>query len=1169
MTSTVPASPLNPEQRQVALLTDRHLILDAGAGSGKTTLLIEKLMFEMGFGRIEGETPPEHLRLDQIGAITFTRKAAGEIRERLRRAFVERAEASEGEEREKWAIRAFLVDDALIETIDAFAARVIREYGALAGVEAGFDVLDEADAAVLYSEVAESAILDGVGRDDPGALFLVRHYGYLRTRGLLEDLLRDPALLLECERRLAAGQLEWGRVLGDGATEVDRLLEPHARACLTFALDARRRLAERLEAEGALDFSHVLLRAADLAAHPVVQAAFRERIRLLFVDEHQDTSLTQVRLLFQLAGIEEGAPRPPATRLVLIGDPKQGIYGFRGADITMWRKSAGRLVRCGGQYNVLRRNHRSTPGLLRFFDDAFVRLMGPPKDPDRPDYEVGYVPLEAVREGRSGASVEVILASEPGRACDAVQVAERIQEMLERAAENPVWDKKAKAWVPLERRHIAVLSARLRGVASTYEEALRERGIESYILGGTSLYRRDEIKDLANLLSAVSDPHDPFTLASFLRSPLGGVDDATLMHLARVSTAAARGERQGSLYEALSRADELVPEIVGRDRCRRAYELLERLRGMRDRSPHAHLLEEAIRETGFRAFLAGAPDAPAGLRNLDKLLGIARRSGEEPLSEFVRRMMLRVKRADAEEEAPLYSPDDDLVTISTIHKAKGLEWPIVFVVGLDQPVVMEVRDDAPRLHESLGLVMNLDVVLRDGGTEARVQEHSGAWRRAQEEETRKRYAEAKRLFYVACTRAQDRLFLCGALNRPQGRGIFSAPSWMHRDGVERWLRHLYPPLTRSGRSGEAFAYGEAWEDERGNSVQDTAPIRRAGPSRPLVQIGGARRWVGEIGLGLHGAPGRENAPRALPPEVRSGLASLDDRAVIRDEFSASELLKFATCSWMHFFGYRGAISAPAIEGDIGRVLVNEILPRQRGDILHDYLRRHDDRWGEDRKLDEMRAVLLRHLQMPDDAAWANARELMLHANDYLRSPWYERLKTRALQVRREVPFVFQLAPGIRFRGVLDLLWRERDGWRILDFKTGTFRAQGATLDRQVAERVEEYRIQAAIYSLGALAALGADQVREFVFFFTHPAQARTLEVGAAWPRNQVGTIETLVRKIRAGEYGLHPLFDERLCTHCDYLRVCRPRNAPPQVFLGKGIPLVAEFPETGADLPSR
>jgi ATP-dependent helicase/nuclease subunit A len=1137
-------SPLNDEQREIALITDRHLVIDAGAGSGKTTLLIEKLMFEMGFGRIPGEVPERVLSLDQIGAITFTRKATGEIRDRLRRAFVARAESATGRDRADWAIQAHRVDEAQIETIDAFAARVIREYGALAGVEAGFDVLDEADSRILYAEVAERALLDGVRENVRGAAFLVKHFGYLRSRRLVESLLQDPALLVECARRRDLGLLDWERFLGESATDVDRVLQPHASSVLDFTLMARERLTQRLDAEGVLDFSHVLLRAADLSAIPEVQAAFRRRTRLLFVDEHQDTNLTQVRLLFQLCGIDEGAPRPPETRLVLVGDPKQGIYGFRGADISMWKRSAARLLRAGGEYRYLRRNHRSRPTLLRFFDDCFSRLMGPLSAADRPDYEVGYVPLAPVREDGSGPGVEVILAAEHGKGCDAVLVARHVRALLDHPDDHPVWDPHEGRMVPLQRRHIAILSRQLRGVAGIYEEALRAEGIDSYVLGGTSLYRREEVRDLAHLLRAVADPHDPFALTAFLRSPLGGVDDATLLQLAQVSTAAPRDRAEGSLYDALLQAEHHVHDETGAARARRAGRLLERLRGMRDRSPHHHLLQEAIRETGYRAFLAGAPDAPAGLRNLDKLLAIARRAGREPLPEFVRRLAERVRRADVEEEAPLYSPDDDLVTLSTIHQAKGLEWPVVFVVGLDQAVMWEIKGDEPRLSRDLGVVMDLEVVLRDGRSEARLQGGSGAWHWIQEQETRRQYAEAKRLFYVACTRARDRLYLCGALRRAQGREMFSSPAWMHLDGVERWLRHLYPALTRTGRAGEALVYGTRPTAEGGAPELDRAHIHREIAAPAQVEPA-TRGWVGEIGLAVERIPSTSRG--RMPAGVERGMRSLEGLAVVREEFSASEVLKFATCPWMHYFGYRGSISAPSIEGDPQQALVNEILPRQRGDILHDYLRRHEDGWDEDRQLAEMCTVLLRHFQMPTDAVVRNARELLAHARDYLESDWYHRIRQTALEVLREVPFVFELEPGIRFRGKLDLLWREPDGWRILDFKTGVFRSRGERLEEEVAARTQEYGVQAIVYTLAALAALGSDEVREFVFFYTHPARSRSISVTGLWPAKEAASIVALIQRIRSADYGPTPEYQGRICDHCDYLRVCRPRNAPVQL----------------------
>src|SRR5690606_38707456 len=176
---------LTDEQRAIALNTRTHLMIEAGAGSGKTTLLIEKLAHELGHRNIDGALPDNVLTLDQVGAITFTRKAAGEIKERLRGEFLRRANEAEGLEREAWAERAFAIDEALIGTIDAFAGRIIRDFGALAGMETGFEVLDPGDALALRLEVVENEILAAVDRGDKGALFLVRQYGFQRSRNIL------------------------------------------------------------------------------------------------------------------------------------------------------------------------------------------------------------------------------------------------------------------------------------------------------------------------------------------------------------------------------------------------------------------------------------------------------------------------------------------------------------------------------------------------------------------------------------------------------------------------------------------------------------------------------------------------------------------------------------------------------------------------------------------------------------------------------------------------------------------------------------------------------------------------------------------------------------------------------------------------------------------------
>lgn len=1141
---------LTDEQRRITLNTTSHLMVEAGAGSGKTTLLIEKLAYELGHGNIDGQLPETVLDIGQVAAITFTRKAAGEIKERLRTEFLRRADRAEGRERETWASRAFALDEALIGTIDAFAGQIIRDYGALVGVESGFEILEPGDAAALRQEIVETEILAGVERDVPGAVFLVRHFGFRRSCAILASFLNDATLLLDVADRLQDGRMSLDRLAQKGEitpTAKDYILEPHGRAIVVFARAVHDAYVRRMNAEGVLDHEHVVLRAAALAEHVEVQRAFQERIKLLLVDEYQDTSHAQARLLFRLTGIS-GAARAaaadrqtPPTRLVLVGDPKQSIYGFRHADITLWQKSKKMLEQAGGLYHTLTTNHRSRPSLVRFIDDCFGRILGKEGELES-DYDVPFRPLTPMRNETDGRAVEILLAKEAGAKNVAEIVADRIREMLDHPDNYPVFeraDDSTEVRRPLKARDIAILSRNLKGAADHYERALRERGIDSYVYGGRGLYARQEIADLTTLLRAVADPHDTAALVAFLRSPMGGMDDATLAELAAVSSAEQAGRSLGSLYDALLQAEVLVSSPAGRDRAQRAVRLLEKLRALRDRLPHHQLIETALEESGYRAFLAGAPDAPAGIRNVEKLLRIARRAAHEPLFEFVRKLGARVQRADPEEEAPLYTPDDDLVTISTIHKAKGLEWPYVFVVGIDEPMFRKINGSEPHLSRRMGIVLPLEVMLREAGASPAEISGSAVWDRYFEDATRREYAEAKRLFYVAATRARDRLILAGALkDTTKPRRLTGRIDKLHQQGYEYWLRHLYQPLTRAGEEGATFRYADG---------QHLGVIRRAADAPESNPDAAGQANVGSVVQARHWLPAppasllayNDATPRLADLERRTGPVTT--RTPLRGEFTASELLQFSICEWRHYYGYLRSISSPTIEVASRDAVVNQILPEKRGEILHDYLREYRESWSEKRQQAEMKKALLRHLPMSEEDADENARELLAHASNYLRSEWYARVRA-AKNVLREIPFVAQVTPTLRLRGKIDLMFEEEDGWRIIDFKTGLFRGLEHRIEEEIAQRTKTYELQAAVYSLAAVAA--GFPVREFVFFFTAPALAGTIRPDANWLSQQQLRIELGAARIQALDYGAEPVYEARRCEGCEFFALCRPKGAP-------------------------
>lgn len=1116
---------LSPAQRDAVLCIDRHLMIEAGAGSGKTTTLIEKILYETGLSS-DHEAPPHRVKIDEILAVTFTRKAAGEIKDRLRRRIFAESASLEGAARERMAVQGFRIDDAEIGTIDRLASRIVRDYGPYAGVDAGYQLLDETDAELLRLEVAGEQILDAVDRADPGAVGLVRHFGFLQTRRFVSDALERPDLLQSLRHDHRAGRLGLAALQG-GANRVDELIAPIAAAALEFLLQVLGAFQRRLVREGVLDFASMAQAAAKVVRSDEARQEIAKKVRLLVVDEHQDTSPLQSELLFALAGLPRPgreaaeAESPPWVRMVLIGDPKQSIYSFRHADILQWQRSRTTVESAGGQYISLDRSFRSTPVLTSFHDEIPGRILA---DRSLRPYDVNYEPLEPTRSDIEDAPVEVLLASEPSTPEVASLVAVRIREMLDRG--ERICDRHTGGLREVVPGDIAILARELKRDAVHYICALHDQRIDFRLVGGGGLYQRQEVLDVAALLSAVADPHNPFALAAYLRSPFGAVDDQTIHELAVART---EGRSTGSLFDALRRADRVVSTRVGKDRAREALALLRDLRELRDRIGHDELIRKGVKITGYEAFLAGAPDAPLGLRNLSKLIKIAASAESEPLYSFVEKLSARIAQAEREQEAPLYASDENLVTLSTIHSAKGLEWPIVIFTQLHEHVVRSVRrDSGPRLSPRLGVVLPLDVVLREGGHQTRIPEPSRLWEVYEQDHIAQEYAEAKRLFYVAATRARDRLILAGALKDVGGYGLVSQSGYRTSDTLDRWLQVLIPELAGAEEPTTLIDHREVplWVLRPGAAV---AARRATDPERD---------WP-------HAIPELGEVPAAEGEDVLLLRTRPVAPGPLRTEFAVSEFLQFAICPHKHYFGYRAGISSPRLEATPDATIVSRILPERRGDILHHYLGQHEDSWSEDKMRAELKRILLWHIPMEEAQAEANVGELLGQVKNYLKSDVHIRVRAareRGGRVYREVPFVYRFRPDVRVRGVLDLLFEEEDGWTAVDYKTGLFGEEEADHEETVRVRTERYKIQAAIYSLAVMHALQGVPLQRFHFFFTPPGLDSAIPITEEWPASARDEVLTTVQRIRASEYG-EPTFAVERCVGCEYRAICRPAGA--------------------------
>lgn len=558
-------------------------------------------------------------------------------------------------------------------------------------------------------------------------------------------------------------------------TAHDRTMLTVLGAVSRLARDAIVRHRGALDAAAAVDFTELQLRVraafAGGDASPVVQA-LRARHRYVMVDEFQDTDAIQWSIVEALGRV----PGEPADRLFFVGDVKQAIYGFRGGDVQVFAAAAatvgGEADRHGGRAVGLSRNHRSRPVLIELFNALFASVLGPPA-PGRPPWEAPFAPLAAGRP-EPGGHVHVALhdveGAIAGAEAEARAVARHIVGLL--AGDGPVDGLADRARHPSP--PIAILLQR-RTHLWAHEAALRAAGVPFVVLGGLSFWSRPEVTDIVNLLVALVRG-DPVARVGALRSPLFDLDDQLLADLA--------ARRQ------LERFPEADPESLP-PAARPAWHRWQDLAARLARAPLSAVVEAAVR--GARLAWQQARLAPGGrglgnLARLQALLDAHEQGGGDRLA-LVDRLAGAVDREDASAEATP-AMDEVRVVISTVHGAKGLEYPVVFLPGLDaRPIVRPERRVARRRGPD-GWELACQVPDPAGGVDDTAK--PGAWNRLQALARQVEEAEARRLFYVACTRARDALYLVGRETDP-GRGTVGTWSrWL-----AEWLAGASPPwLTR-------------------------------------------------------------------------------------------------------------------------------------------------------------------------------------------------------------------------------------------------------------------------------------------------------------------------------------------------------------------------------------
>lgn len=1065
--------PPRDSQWQAIQCVDRHVLVAAGAGTGKTHTVVGRILYLLG-EEFRGQRVAQPLRLRDIAAITFTNRAAADLKEKLRRELRDSGRRQAANE----------VDLARIGTIHSFCGDILRQFALRSTHSPIRRILEEGEAAARVAATARDTLVEAVSQHSvPGLDSLLASWETVAVDGWVAALLARPELV----RRMLA--------------EIDSLAPVEA-ALVRLTDAARQRLERWFELESAIDFDRMILWTRDLLRDdPLTRRALQRELRTLIIDEFQDVDPLQKEIAYLLADPASGRRDTP--RLMLVGDPKQSIYRFRHADVTVWHAVERDFQEQGlGEVTPLEDNFRSVPAVLGFVDAAIGPALNEPiEDPDLADYEV---PFQAVTPVRSPAAdpcaVELLLVppDEDGRCrllgdlrpLEAAAIARRLRELHQAGT----------AW-----NEMAVLLATWSSL-DVYHDALRQAGIPTYALRDEGFLECREVVDMILALETIRDPTDDRALLGFLRSPFVGLRDDSLLRIVR--------QARSPYWRRLQTVD--LPGGADDDgelaRLARGQALIQRYTTLRDRLPTATLLSNLLEESGYLAQLTlRGDDGLQPLANVRQFLSMARAAGAASVGELLRVLQERRKRKDRVGGARLYGETDDVVTITSIHVAKGLEWPVVcwadLAAGASYPNdKLLVARDRLRLGEP-------HVPARDQPAE---------WQALRNRLKAEADAERKRLWYVATTRARDRLILAGI---PLGHGGNIGP-------IAQQLRKTLPLDGLS--DGAVVSYGDDGQFE--------AIARLAHPAAPVdadaaeAGAAGSASTVTSIGPGTASPVG--TLPDLLPPELLPPPLEPIPIHAGPTRHSATGFLTHDRCPRRHWLKYVAGIREPDARMP-AEALISAV---QRGQIVHDVLERYEEEL-------ELDALLEDAIGRWDETAPPPETERGLRYRAHLTEevtralPAYRELDARP-HARRELPFLLVQEDGSAIQGRIDLAAPTPDGagFDLLDVKTS--QCDVATARTKAAQ----YRPQRDVY-VTATAAITRQPVRDFSFLFSHTGHAETAAIDAAETSTAGQRLAAAMSEIAAGRAPLtqHP----HECRFCGYRRV----------HLCPGVPLSPNDPE--------
>jgi len=1093
-------------------------LIEAGAGSGKTKSLVDRMIALLATDRAS---------IDTLAAVTFTRKAAAELRGRFQVA-LEQARLAEKDAgvRDRFDAALTGLERSFIGTIHSFCARLLRERPVEAGVDPEFRELEEHEDRVLleksWDEYQAKARLDNEaalrGLDeaglDPGdletAFKAIAEFpdiepvpgrpgppDFAALRRDLEELIdlasvlvprerpekgRDPLQnlfirlfrrgrnigftdgrrLMESvelfEKTLCCKRTYWPkkedglRLLAAAESFQEKIAGPairewrefrHTRA-LAFLGPAVKFYAEKRRAEARLNFQDQLMLSAKLLRdNPEVRRYFRKRFHPILVDEFQDTDPIQAEILFLLTGISDTekewtrlAPAPGS--LFLVGDPKQSIYRFRRADIDIYNLVKDRIEAAGGETLALSANFRSLRPIAGWINPLFDPLTGGAFPAAADAYQAGFMPLETVRDPGRGTLSGVRRTTVPAvphnakegiAAADAARVAGFIGWAL---AGNLRLDAGAGGTRPARAGDFLVLF-RYKDRMGKYARRLEELGIPFEIAGSDAFSENAEIKEVRNLLLALDDPDDPVASVAALRGLFFGLSDQDL-----IEHRAAGG---GFCYLAEAGT------AAGSARVRSAFAVLRGWRELTTRVPPSVAIETIIQGSGLLSHLVTAEMGSSRAGNVLKLVEVLRGRENEDMTSFAAAVAFISEWAGAQpvEEMSLEPGRRDVVRLMNLHKAKGLEAPVVWLAN---PAGVGDFEPDKHVRRTGGTPLGHFRFTKPAGYRKRTVSQPAGWEESAAEELKYEDAEENRLMYVAATRARDLLVISGYAGNLGAKKAWG-PLEPGLEGLEELPECSLTP---------------------GGGISCAAPPRKKRTAVKPAEV----------------TKGREELRRKMAGASTASSLHETVTALVKRAGEAPEWAKGGLGLW----GSEVHVMLKTLGG-----AWRDKAPGATGDEL----------------LRLARDVLVASGRDP-----AASRDLAAHVAGIIGSPFWLRAMRSGRRLY-EVPFTVRVGPGdaeyeelvaavgpvpaaggkpvvaasgapVFLSGAVDILFKEDEGWVIADYKTDRLppALEGAAdEDREKALAVlsDHYRLQVRLYTR-FWSKITGEKVKESGLYFT-------------------------------------------------------------------------------------